>query len=143
MTNKIYIKWEEFHQDTKKLCQKIKQSGEYNKIVAISRGGLLPAGILAYELDIRNTQAINISSYDGDKQRSLEDVEICANVGTVDEKTLIVDDLSDTGTTFKLLRSRFPNARYVTVYAKPKGQCVVDIFSREMPDEWLVFPWDL
>lgn len=142
MTNKIYIKWEEFHQDTKKLCQKIKQSGEYNKIVAISRGGLLPAGILAYELDIRNTQAINISSYDGDKQRSLEDVEICDNVGTVDEKTLIVDDLSDTGTTFKLLRSRFPNARYVTVYAKPKGQSVVDIFSREMPDEWLVFPWD-
>lgn len=142
MTNKIYIKWEEFHQDTKNLCQKIKQSGEYNKIVAISRGGLLPAGILAYELDIRNTQAINISSYDGDKQRSLEDVEICDNVGAVDEKTLIVDDLSDTGTTFKLLRSRFPNARYVTVYAKPKGQSVVDIFSREMPDEWLVFPWD-
>lgn len=142
MTNKLYIKWDEFHQDTKKLCQKIKQSGEYNKIVAISRGGLLPAGILAYELDIRNTQAINISSYDGDKQRSLEDVEICDNVGIVDEKTLIVDDLSDTGTTFKLLRSRFPNARYVTVYAKPKGQSVVDIFSREMPDEWLVFPWD-
>lgn len=142
MTDKIYIKWNEFHQDTINLCKKIKQNGKYNKIVAISRGGLLPAGILAYELDIRNTQAINISSYDGEQQRSLDNVEICDNVGAVDENTLIVDDLSDTGTTFKLLRSRFPNARYVTVYAKPKGQSVVDIFAREMPDEWLVFPWD-
>lgn len=142
MTDKIYIKWNEFHQDTINLCKKIKQNGKYNKIVAISRGGLLPAGILAYELDIRNTQAINISSYDGEQQRSLDNVEICDNVGSVDENTLIVDDLSDTGTTFKLLRSRFPNARYVTVYAKPKGQSVVDIFAREMPDEWLVFPWD-
>lgn len=142
MTDKIYIRWDEFHQDTINLCKKIKQNGKYNKIVAISRGGLLPAGILAYELDIRNTQAINISSYDGEQQRSLDDVEICDNVGAVDENTLIVDDLSDTGTTFKLLRSRFPNARYVTVYAKPKGQSVVDIFAREMPDEWLVFPWD-
>lgn len=142
MTNKIYVNWEEFHQDTINLSQKIKQDGNYNKIVAISRGGLLPAGILAYELDIRNTQAINISSYDGEHQRSLDDVEVCDNVGVVDDKTLIVDDLSDTGSTYKLLRNRFPNARYVTVYAKPKGQSVVDIFSREMPDEWLVFPWD-
>ncbi|MGN0913459.1 MAG: xanthine phosphoribosyltransferase, partial [Alphaproteobacteria bacterium] len=68
MTKKLYIKWDEFHNHAKELCEKIKQSGEYNKIVAISRGGLIPAGILAYELDIRNSQAINISSYDEDKQ---------------------------------------------------------------------------
>ncbi|MBO5442932.1 MAG: xanthine phosphoribosyltransferase [Alphaproteobacteria bacterium] len=142
MTKKLYIKWDEFHNHAKELCEKIKQSGEYNKIVAISRGGLIPAGILAYELDIRNSQAINISSYDEDKQRADEDIEIFGNVGEVDEKTLIVDDLSDTGKTFRILRKIYPQAKYVAVYAKEKGRSVVDIYARSMPDEWIVFPWD-
>ena len=142
MTKKLCIKWDEFHNHAKELCEKIKQSGEYNKIVAISRGGLIPAGILAYELDIRNSQAINISSYDEDKQRADEDIEIFGNVGEVDEKTLIVDDLSDTGKTFRILRKIYPQAKYVAVYAKEKGRSVVDIYARSMPDEWIVFPWD-
>ena len=62
MVDKVYITWNEFHQHAKILASKIKESGKYNKIIAISRGGLLPAGILSYELDIRNTQAIKISS---------------------------------------------------------------------------------
>ncbi len=142
MSEKIFITWEEFHKDTIKLAEKIKQSGTYDKIVAVSRGGLIPAGILAYELNIRNSEAINISSYDGEKQRSLRDVEISALAGDVNNRTLIVDDLSDSGNTFRLLRTRFPKARYVAVYAKPAGRREVDIYIRDMPDEWLIFPWD-
>lgn len=143
MTKKIFITWEEFHNHSKILCAKIKADGEYNKIVAISRGGLIPAGILAYELNIRNSQAINISSYDEDKQRLDQDIEVCSQVGEVDEKTLIVDDLSDTGKTFRILRAIYPNAKYVAVYAKPEGSKMVDIYAQNMPDEWIVFPWDI
>ncbi len=143
MTKKIFITWEEFHKHSKILCDKIKADGEYNKIVAISRGGLIPAGILAYELNIRNSQAINISSYDEDKQRADQDIEVCSQVGVVDEKTLIVDDLSDTGKTFRILRNIYPNAKYVAVYAKPEGSKMVDIYAQNMPDDWIVFPWDL
>lgn len=143
MTEKIYISWDEFHSDTKNLCTKIKNSGTYNKIVAVSRGGLLPAGILAYELDIRQTAVVNMSTYDGDKQRNQADFEINSAIGTVDEKTLIVDDLSDTGNTYHILRPLFPKATFVTVYAKPKGLSAVDIFSRQIPEKWVVFPWDL
>ncbi len=143
MTDKIYIKWDEFHQHTKNLCQKIKASGEYDKIVAISRGGLLPAGIIAYELNIRNTQSINIARYDNNyDRRADEDIEISGHPGTVNEKTLIVDDLSDSGRTFRILRAIYPQAKYVTVYAKSAGAPVVDIYEKEMPDEWIVFPWD-
>lgn len=143
MTDKIYIKWDEFHQHTKNLCQKIKASGEYDKIVAISRGGLLPAGIIAYELNIRNTQSINIASYDNNcDRRADEDIEISGHPDTVNEKTLIVDDLSDSGRTFRILRAIYPQAKYVTVYAKSAGAPVVDIYEKEMPDEWIVFPWD-
>ena len=142
MPDKIYISWEEFHRHTKALASQIKARGDFNKIIAISRGGLLPAGILAYELDIRNSQAINISSYDGDQARPDEQIEISAAVGPVDNKTLIVDDLSDSGRTFKLLRPLFPQACFAAVYAKPKGAAVTDIYAADIPDQWIVFPWD-
>jgi len=60
MPEKLYISWDEFHRHTRELAQKLK-ANNYNKIVAVSRGGLLPAGILAYELNIRNVEVINMS----------------------------------------------------------------------------------
>ncbi len=143
MDDKIFISWNEFHDDVKTLCEKIKKSGEYNKIVAISRGGLLPAGIIAYELDIRNIAVINIATYVGAQHLKLDEVDKPEFVGKVDDKTLIVDDLSDSGQTFRVMRRQFPNGKFVTVYAKPKGVDEVDISAKEIPDRWVVFPWDI
>lgn len=144
MDNKIYISWTEFHQDVKNLCKKIKQSDrKYNKIVAISRGGFIPAGIIAYELDIRNTSVVNIISYNGAEQTKLEKIDNLEIVGKVDDKTLIIDDLSDSGQTIKVMRQNFPKGTYVTIYAKEKGKSFPDIYEKAMPDKWLVFPWDI
>ena len=143
MTDKIYISWEEFHQDVKSVCEKIKNSGTYNKIVAISRGGLLPAGIIAYELDIRNCHAINIATYIGDEHRELDHLDNLDDVGEINSQTLIVDDLADSGQTFRLLRQEFTKARFVSIYSKPAGLKEVDIYARELPDQWVVFPWDI
>lgn len=143
MTEKLYITWDEFHKDTKELCKKIKEKGTFNKIIAVSRGGLLPAGIIAYELNIRDVEVVNMSTYDGEKQREISDFELkSSDVGEVDEHTLVVDDLSDTGNTFNLLRPMFSKACFVAVYAKTKGSSCVDVFARKMPDSWIVFPWD-
>ena len=143
MTDKIYIKWEEFHQDVKNLCKQIKNNKNIDKIVAISRGGLLPAGIIAYELDIRNCHSINIATYIGNEHKKLDKLENLEDVGEVNENTLIIDDLADSGQTFNLLRKVYPNAVFATVYAKEKGLKEVDLYSRILPDEWIVFPWDL
>lgn len=143
MADKVYINWNDFHQDVKNLCAKIKQSGEYDKIVAISRGGLVPAGIIAYELNIRNSAVINIATYVGAEHLKLDEVDRPEAVGKVDEKTLIVDDLADSGQTFRVMRRQFPKGKYVTVYAKEKGKNEVDLYAREVPDEWIVFPWDI
>ena len=141
MTKKLYISWEEFHKDTKNLCKKITK--KYNKIVAVSRGGLIPAGIMAYELDIRNNEAINFSSYDNEEYRNIEDIKFEAHIGEVDENTLIIDDLADSGRTIQVLRQYYPQATFVTVYAKKQGAPNVDIYEKDMPDEWIVFPWDI
>ncbi|MCQ2740946.1 MAG: xanthine phosphoribosyltransferase [Alphaproteobacteria bacterium] len=143
MTDKIYIKWAEFHQDVKDLCAKIKLDGKFNKIVAVSRGGLLPSGIIAYELDIRDVSVINVSTYVGDEHLTIEKIENVESVGRVDEKTLIIDDLSDTGQTIHVLKKYFPKAKYITVYAKETGKAEVDLYAREVPNQWLVFPWDI
>ncbi len=143
MSEKLYISWEEFHQQAKQLAAKLKASKNWNKIVSVSRGGLLPAGILAYEMDIRNVEVVNMSSYDGDKQRSNDAIDIQSFVGEVDENTIVIDDLSDTGNTFRLLRKEFPKAHFAAVYAKPKGKEFVDFYASPMPDSWIVFPWDL
>lgn len=143
MTNKIYIGWDSFHQDTKTLVQNIKNSPRnYNHIVAISRGGLIPAGILSYELDIRNCDVINMSSYDGDTKRADAAIELSGALHNIDNQTLIIDDLSDSGRTLRILRKLYPQATFVCVYAKEKGKDACDIFAKTMPDEWIVFPWD-
>ena len=144
MDDKIYITWDEFHQDVKNLCKKIKDTGqEFNKIVAISRGGFIPAGIIAYELDIRNSAVINISTYVGSKHLKINEVSNPQSVGKVDEKTLIIDDISDSGQTFEIMRRTFPNGKFVTVYAKEKGVSQADIFEKQVPEKWVVFPWDI
>ena len=144
MDDKIYISWSDFHQDVKDLCKKIKDSGqEFNKIVAISRGGFIPAGIIAYELDIRNSAVINISTYIGSKHLKLDEIDKPQSVGPVDEKTLIIDDISDSGQTFEIMRRTFPNGKFVTVYTKEKGVSQADIFEKQVPEKWIVFPWDI
>lgn len=143
MADKIYINWNDFHQDVKELCKILKNEGRYNKIVAVSRGGLLPAGVIAYELDIRNTAVINVSTYVGKEHLKLDKIADADNVGEIDEKTLVIDDLADSGQTFNVMRKQFPKGRFVSVYAKEKGKKEVDFYAREMPDEWIVFPWDI
>ena len=140
--NKIYISWEDLQKDTKELCEKIKARGEYNKIVAVSRGGLIPAGIASYELDLRNVETINILTYDGEIQRNSSDIELLENIVNVDEKTIIIDDLSDTGNTCNILRKIYPKAMFAVVYVKPQGKTSADIYGKEVEDRWIVFPWD-
>lgn len=143
MTDKLYISWNEFHRDVKNLAEKIKKQGQFKRIIAVSRGGLIPAGILSYELDIRQCDSINIQTYDAMQQRSAQDIIVNNKLDKADAQTLIVDDLSDSGQTFQILQKLFPNAYRVAVYAKPNGKKDTNIFARALPDQWVVFPWDI
>ena len=141
MTNKVYVTWDEFHQDVKELCSKIQERGKFNKIIAVSRGGLAPACIASYILDIRNTDVVNILSYDDDQMRDDSKIELTTKI-EADSNTLVIDDLSDSGRTFNILKKLYPSAIFAAVYAKEKGKSACDIFARAIPDNWVVFPWD-
>ncbi len=118
-------------------------------MVCITRGGLVPAGIVARELDIRIIETVCVASYHDYKSQGplkvLKGVakEVAALGGGDGKGVLIVDDLVDTGRTAKIVREILPKAHFATVYAKPMGRPLVDTFITEVSqDTWIYFPWD-
>ncbi|MCJ8297443.1 MAG: xanthine phosphoribosyltransferase [Pseudomonadales bacterium] len=141
------VSWEELHRNSRALSWRLLEMGPWKGIIAITRGGLVPAAILAREMDIRLIDTVCISSYssgetDGDQsQGELQLLKAAAGDG---EGMLLVDDLVDTGKTAKYVRELLPKAHFATVYAKPSGKPLVDTFITEVSqDTWIRFPWDM
>jgi xanthine phosphoribosyltransferase len=135
------VSWEELHRNARALAWRLIDRGPWNGIVAITRGGLVPAAIVARELGIRLIDTVCVSSYDHQNQR---EAKVLKGVEGDGEGLLIIDDLVDTGKTAALVRAMLPKAHFATVYAKPAGRPLVDTFITEVSqDTWIYFPWDV
>ena len=135
------VSWDQLHRDAKALAWRLAEIQPWQRIVAITRGGLVPAAIVSRELEVRLVDTICVSSYDHQAQGDLTILKTIEGDG---ENTLIVDDLVDTGKTAKVVRDMLPKAHLATVYAKPAGRPLVDTFVTEVSqDTWIHFPWDL
>ena len=142
------VSWDQFHRDSRALAWRLNGAGPFEAIVSITRGGLVPAAIVARELGIRLIETVCVSSYDHTTQGNLIVLKevapaIVARGGGDGGSVLIVDDLVDTGQTAKVVRGLLPRAHLATVYAKPMGRPMVDTFITEVSqDTWIYFPWD-
>jgi xanthine phosphoribosyltransferase len=142
------VSWDQFHRDARALAWRLNGAGPFAAIVTVTRGGLVPAAIVARELDVRLIETICISSYDHIRQGELKVLkgvasELVKMSGGGGKGILIVDDLVDTGKTARVVRDLLPNAHFATVYAKPMGRPLVDTFVTEVSqDTWIFFPWD-
>jgi xanthine phosphoribosyltransferase len=142
------VSWDEFHRDARALAWRLNGAGPFDAIVTVTRGGLVPAAIVARELNLRLIETICISSYEHTRQGELKVIkgvasELVGKSGGGGKGVLIVDDLVDTGKTARVVRDLLPNAHFATVYAKPMGRPLVDTFITEVSqDTWIVFPWD-
>jgi xanthine phosphoribosyltransferase len=140
----FFVSWEELHRATRELARRQLPAEQYKGIIAVSRGGLVPAAIVSRELNLRVVDCVAVSSYDHTEQR--DDLQVMKDVTATEdgEGFLVVDDLVDTGNTLKFLRERLPKAKLVTVYAKPSGMEMVDDFVADLAqDTWIHFPWDM
>lgn len=134
------ISWDQLHRDSKALAWRLVEMRKWVGIAAITRGGLVPASIIARELEIRLVDTICISSYDWKAQG---EIEVLKPATTDGEDWLLIDDLVDTGATANVAKKMMPKAHFATVYAKPEGRPVVDSFITEVSqDTWILFPWD-
>ena len=140
-TKTFPVSWDELHRHARALAWRLLDRGPWQGIVAVTRGGLVPAAIVARELDIRLVDTVCIASYsEAHKQGSAVILKPVAGDGT---GWLIVDDLVDTGQTAKVVRALLPRAHFAAVYAKPMGRPLVDTFITEVSqDTWIYFPWD-
>ena len=141
------VSWDQFHRDCRALAWRLSDRGPFTAMVTITRGGLVPAAIVARELTIRIIETISIASYHSLKEQGdveiLKDMKADLRAGG-GEGILVIDDLVDTGKTARVVRSMLPKAHFATVYAKPLGRPLVDTFITEVSqDTWIYFPWDL
>jgi xanthine phosphoribosyltransferase len=142
------VSWDMFHRDARALAWRLNAAGPFSALVAITRGGLVPAAIVARELGIRVIDTVCVASYTHTKQTELRVLkgiadDVKQSGGGRGKGVLIVDDLVDTGNTARIVRELLPEAHFATVYAKPMGRPLVDTFITEVSqDTWIYFPWD-
>ncbi len=137
------ISWHEIHRDAWMLARALRTMGPWQGLIAISRGGLAPAAIVARVLEIRLVETVCLASYDGERKGTLSVLKP-APPGMGDGRGwLLVDDLVDSGATAEATRQMLPAAHIAALYVKPAGRLLADTFVREIPaDLWIDFPWD-
>jgi hypoxanthine phosphoribosyltransferase len=136
------VSWDDIHRDARALSRRLAALGPFRGIVAVTRGGLVPAALVARELDIRLIDTVCVASYDDRAQGPAKVVVLKALDGD-GAGLLLIDDLVDTGETARVVRDLLPKAHFATLYAKPAGRPLVDTFLTEVSqDTWIVFPWE-
>ena len=143
------VSWDQFHRDSKALAWRLADKGNWSAIIAVTRGGLVPAAIIARELNIRVIETVCVSSYSPDHKRG--DIKVLKKINEKiltennfqANSILCIDDLVDTGATMTVVKDLVPDAHVATVYAKPEGLINVDTYITEVSqDTWIYFPWD-
>ncbi|HXQ80925.1 MAG TPA: xanthine phosphoribosyltransferase [Opitutaceae bacterium] len=146
--DEIIVSWVELHRDARYLSELLLAKGSWKGIIAITRGGLVPAALVARELDIRLVDTICVTSYAsagaGQAEQVQADVRILKSVAGDGEGYLLIDDLVDSGRTAQVVRQLLPKAHFATLYAKPAGRPIVDTCVKEFKqNKWIYFPWDI
>lgn len=146
----FHVSWDQIHRDARALAWRLDgkgpgPEGTWRAVVGITRGGLVPAMIVARELDIRVVDTISVKSYSHQSQAEAQVTKAPqADLMGDGEGVLVVDDLVDSGKTLELVRKLYPKAHFATVYAKPSGRPQVDTYITEVSqDTWIFFPWDM
>lgn len=142
------LAWREFGDACRALTQTVIDSGFVpDLILSITRGGLLPAGAIAYALDNKNLHIINVEFYTGVDERLVEPVFLPPLPATnylAEQKILIVDDVADTGKTLRLVRDFADRvaaeSRVAVLYEKPRSIIACDYVWKHT-DRWITFPW--
>lgn len=142
----IPVSWDELHRIARALAHELGAIGRWTGVVAIARGGMVPAAIIARELGLRRIEVVASASYD-DRTRGpisiLSDVEALKRSCGDGSGWLVIDDIADTGTTMQAVRTILPRAHTAAIYVKPAGRRELDSFAIEAEqDSGIEFPWD-
>lgn len=147
MSKKEWIHWSEIDHLLNRLSYQIMNSDRtFKQVVGIAHGGLAISKKIASTLGLPHKRVL-ISHWSDDTFHPdpiIRGMDFSIKDGKFDpfiENSLIVDDLADSGSTFRLFREMSGKNSYAALYWKP-GTSPIDFYAEEKPDTWLVFPWE-
>jgi xanthine phosphoribosyltransferase len=137
----LRVSWEDFLANARLLSEMIrrKEMG-WTSIVAVTRGGLIPAAILSRELNIRCIETVCLSSYHDQERGEIDVIKKPQGYGG---KPLAIDDVADSGQTAQVVRKLMPKVKIAVIFAKPDSLAHIDYTAtRCSQGTWPVFPWE-
>lgn len=152
MTAKVkceYISWSRFYALSRKLTYRVHDSG-FNPdiIVAIGRGGYMPARIISDFLQVMNLTSFKMEHYLGTHKKHAVVVRYPLSQGVSGNRVLLVDDVCDTGDTFAVagrhLEEHMQPAeiRSAVIHHKKTSRFIPDYYaSRVVKWRWIIYPW--
>jgi uncharacterized protein len=141
--------WNQIYDILQNQAAKIQKIGyKPDVIIAISRGGLVPARVLSDLLEVETLTTLKIEFYLEINETRTQPL-ITQGLGMPIEgcKILLVDDVADSGSSLKLaleyLKSKNPKEiKTATLYYKPKSIQKPDFYEIET-SSWIVYPWEI
>jgi hypoxanthine phosphoribosyltransferase len=143
------ISWERFHELARELAFAIHRARfRPELIIAIGRGGYMPARIISDYLDVYDLTEIRIEHYHAIHMQQLARVRYPLTAAIAGKRVLLVDDVSDSGDTFEAaiahLREHGEPARLATavLHHKRVSSYRADFFAEEISEwHWITYPW--
>jgi hypoxanthine phosphoribosyltransferase len=144
---KEHVSFDDIAAMVEQLAEQVR--GEYDLLLAVTRGGLIPAGLLAYRLGLRNILVAAVEFYDdaGQPGASPTFLQFPADPLLRDQRVLVVDEVWDSGTTVEAVTTRVRQAggepTVAVLHYKPTHSRVSiepDYYVRAT-DAWVVYPW--
>jgi hypoxanthine phosphoribosyltransferase len=137
------LTWTDVEKYVHQMSQVLDPKSYENGIMTVTRGGLVPTAMLTHLLPVRRIETICLRSY-GDREQTTFEMLNVPNLNTMGGTGwLVLDDIADTGKSFRYIKSWLPSAAFCSLVMKPMADNVVDEYALKVEqDTWVVFPWE-
>lgn len=136
---RVFLTMEDVSQGVDVIAERIKGLN-MKRILAVARGGLIPAAMLSHRTGIRRVGSIQVEARDPSTGTPFTRPFVYDGPLWNDTDTIIIDDIIDTGVTMKALAFRYPNTLQVALISRvPEVPTAIEV----PPKAWIVFPWEI
>ncbi|MDA1193552.1 MAG: phosphoribosyltransferase family protein [Planctomycetota bacterium] len=159
MAQILHVSWSAIDRQAEDLAAALRrrpEGGIFDRVIAVSRGGLVPAALLAAHLGVRRVESVQVQAYDGTERlselRLLGAAPVAAGPSGDPRQTLVVDEMCDSGRTGAFLHELLPQACQAALvgrgpaHDRPQvrslgGGGQIWLATSVEGSAWLVFPW--
>jgi hypoxanthine phosphoribosyltransferase len=145
---KRFLSWAQIEDLVARLVARLPR--DYEALLAISRGGLVPCCLISEQLDMRNVLVAAVMHYTGIGQTMDRPLflQFPDDILLADKRILVIDDVWDSGKTIMAVKERLRavGCRHdvATLHYKPGHSRFTERpdYYAEETESWIVYPWD-